>query len=319
MRQAGIAFEEVVIPLYQAGSKAALLAHSPAGKVPVLRHGDRVVWDSLAIMEYLAETVSGGRALAGRCGGAGAGAFRSRPRCMRALRPCAGGLPMNLRDQPSRPEGSDARRRRHRAGQRDLARLPGAVRCWRVLPVRRVLGGRCDVCAGRDPLSHLRRGARSDLPGLCRRRARPARVPGMAGARRDRSPGSSRAMPILRRRRATHEHGQADHRQPQLLVLVAARLARGEPERHRLRDRARAPVGAGHAGRPARPLAGRQGAGARARRAGRLGFARDHRVSGRAFSAGGPVAGRCGCARHSPARSRPRCMRALRPCAPPCR
>ena len=56
MRQAGIAFEEVVIPLYEAESKAALLAHSPAGKVPVLRHGERVVWDSLAIIEYLAET-----------------------------------------------------------------------------------------------------------------------------------------------------------------------------------------------------------------------------------------------------------------------
>jgi glutathione S-transferase len=57
MRQAGIAFDEIVIPLYRAESKAALLAHSPAGKVPVLVHGDRAVWDSLAIMEYLAESV----------------------------------------------------------------------------------------------------------------------------------------------------------------------------------------------------------------------------------------------------------------------
>jgi glutathione S-transferase len=56
MRQAGIAFDEVVIPLYRGDSKAALLQHSPAGKVPVLEHGDRTVWDSLAIMEYLAET-----------------------------------------------------------------------------------------------------------------------------------------------------------------------------------------------------------------------------------------------------------------------
>jgi glutathione S-transferase len=55
MRQVGIAFDEVVIPLYQQGSKAALLGYSPAGRVPVLLHGDRVVWDSLAIMEYLAE------------------------------------------------------------------------------------------------------------------------------------------------------------------------------------------------------------------------------------------------------------------------
>jgi glutathione S-transferase len=56
LRQAGLAFDEVVIPLYQQGSKAALLQHSPAGKVPVLVHDGRAVWDSLAIMEYLAET-----------------------------------------------------------------------------------------------------------------------------------------------------------------------------------------------------------------------------------------------------------------------
>ena len=60
MREAGIAFDEVVIPLYRPESKAAILAQSPAGKVPVLRHGDRVVWDSLAIMEYLAETLPHG-------------------------------------------------------------------------------------------------------------------------------------------------------------------------------------------------------------------------------------------------------------------
>jgi glutathione S-transferase len=56
MRQAGIAFDEVVIPLYRADSKAALLRHSPAGKVPALKDGSRTVWDSLAIMEYLAES-----------------------------------------------------------------------------------------------------------------------------------------------------------------------------------------------------------------------------------------------------------------------
>jgi glutathione S-transferase len=56
MRHAGIAFDEVVIPLYRADSKAALLRHSPAGKVPALKDGSRTVWDSLAIMEYLAES-----------------------------------------------------------------------------------------------------------------------------------------------------------------------------------------------------------------------------------------------------------------------
>jgi glutathione S-transferase len=41
--------------LYQAESKAALLKHSPSGRAPVLHDGTITVWDSLAIIEYLAE------------------------------------------------------------------------------------------------------------------------------------------------------------------------------------------------------------------------------------------------------------------------
>ncbi len=55
MRQAGIVFEEVLVPLSQPDTRARLLTHSPSGLVPVLRHGDRVIWESLAILEYLAE------------------------------------------------------------------------------------------------------------------------------------------------------------------------------------------------------------------------------------------------------------------------
>jgi glutathione S-transferase len=54
-RLAGIAFDEVVVRLSEPTSKDDLLRHSPAGKVPVLEHGACVVWDSLAIIEYLAE------------------------------------------------------------------------------------------------------------------------------------------------------------------------------------------------------------------------------------------------------------------------
>ncbi len=55
LRQAAIPFEEVRIPLYVPGTAETLARWSPSGKVPVLHDGELVVWDSLAICEYLAE------------------------------------------------------------------------------------------------------------------------------------------------------------------------------------------------------------------------------------------------------------------------
>jgi glutathione S-transferase len=55
MKEFAIPFQETVVPLYREDSKTALLAHSPAGKAPSLTHDGLVVWDSLAIIEYLAE------------------------------------------------------------------------------------------------------------------------------------------------------------------------------------------------------------------------------------------------------------------------
>lgn len=51
----GIPFEEEVIPLYQPDTRARIAAVSPNGKVPVLIDGAVRVWESLAILEYLAE------------------------------------------------------------------------------------------------------------------------------------------------------------------------------------------------------------------------------------------------------------------------
>lgn len=51
----GFDFDVTRIPLYGPGAKQQILQHSPAGKVPILKDGGTVVWDSLAIMEYLAE------------------------------------------------------------------------------------------------------------------------------------------------------------------------------------------------------------------------------------------------------------------------
>jgi glutathione S-transferase len=55
MKTTGIAFDETVIPIREPGSKERTLAISPAGKVPILIDGDIRVWESLAILDYLAE------------------------------------------------------------------------------------------------------------------------------------------------------------------------------------------------------------------------------------------------------------------------
>lgn len=57
MRACNITFEEVLIPLYtdDPADKQRILSFSRSGKVPALIDGDITVWDSLAIIEYLAE------------------------------------------------------------------------------------------------------------------------------------------------------------------------------------------------------------------------------------------------------------------------
>ena len=54
MRELGIPFTERM-HYFGAGFNKGGDAKSPSGRVPVLHDGDRVVWDSLAIAEYLAE------------------------------------------------------------------------------------------------------------------------------------------------------------------------------------------------------------------------------------------------------------------------
>jgi glutathione S-transferase len=55
MKQLGIAFDEITIPLDLPDTKAKVLKHSPAGKVPILIDGDVTVWETIAIMEYVGE------------------------------------------------------------------------------------------------------------------------------------------------------------------------------------------------------------------------------------------------------------------------
>lgn len=56
LMHAGVDFDQMRIPLYQEGSREQLFSCSPAGMVPVYREGDLLVWDTLAIGEFLHET-----------------------------------------------------------------------------------------------------------------------------------------------------------------------------------------------------------------------------------------------------------------------
>jgi glutathione S-transferase len=55
LRQLDIEFEEMLVPFGDPGQPSPFQAFSPSGKVPCLVDGDTVVWESLAIAEYLAE------------------------------------------------------------------------------------------------------------------------------------------------------------------------------------------------------------------------------------------------------------------------
>jgi glutathione S-transferase len=55
MKQTEAEFEEIRIPLDTPQTRSQILQHSPTGKVPALRHGELVLWESIAICEYLAE------------------------------------------------------------------------------------------------------------------------------------------------------------------------------------------------------------------------------------------------------------------------
>ena len=55
MRSLEVPFEERIVPLEQGSCWDSYRKFSPNGRVPCLHDGDTVVWDSLAITEYLAE------------------------------------------------------------------------------------------------------------------------------------------------------------------------------------------------------------------------------------------------------------------------
>ena len=55
MKAANIPFEELVVPLYEPGSAEKVKQYNPAGTVPVLLDDGVAIWESLAIIEHVAD------------------------------------------------------------------------------------------------------------------------------------------------------------------------------------------------------------------------------------------------------------------------
>ena len=158
MKHCGIPFAEERIRLRQPESREAILRHSPSGKVPALKTNGLVVFDSLAILEYLAErhpdlhlwpSEVEARALARSISAEMHSGFVT--------------LAQRHVDGVARAPANPADKRRacprHQPHRGDLARDQDEAWRGRALPVRRLLERRCHVRAGGDPLPHLRRGS----------------------------------------------------------------------------------------------------------------------------------------------------------------
>jgi glutathione S-transferase len=112
---AGIAFDEVMVRLDEPDRPGRIGKVSPSGRVPTLRHGDLVVWDTLAIGEYLAERHPE-RGLWPKQAPARAVARAVVAEIHSGFAALRGQLPMNMhRDRP--PPGHDA------DAQRDIDRI----------------------------------------------------------------------------------------------------------------------------------------------------------------------------------------------------
>ncbi len=146
MTQFGLPFEETLIQLDTPTFAEEVRRYSPSGRVPCLIDGEIAVWETLAIIEYLAERFPE-HAIWPRDKAARAVA-RAISNEMHAglLRPevCLPDEPApQLCLQGSRRGGREGCRPHHRA----LARCAKALRRGRTVPLWRVFGSRCHVCA----------------------------------------------------------------------------------------------------------------------------------------------------------------------------
>ena len=95
----GIPFEEELIRLNQPDTAERIAAFSKAAKVPVLLHDGMTIWDSLAIIEYLAETFPD-KAIWPKAKGARAHARSAVAEFHSGFMPLRARLGMNMRREP---------------------------------------------------------------------------------------------------------------------------------------------------------------------------------------------------------------------------
>jgi Glutathione S-transferase, N-terminal domain len=137
MKVAGLAFDETVISLDAADFKTRVMELGGSGRVPVLIDSDVRVWESLAILEYLAEKFPASR-------------LWPESAAARAHARTIGGAPGKI---PRARCGYSKGRGAHR---RDLGRMPKQIWLGRSIPVWLIRRRRCYVCSCRVAISHLR-------------------------------------------------------------------------------------------------------------------------------------------------------------------
>ena len=176
LKQLGLPFEEIVIPLRQPDT-------APPHPPPLaFGQGAGPARGRPAHLGLAGDRrISGGAAsqpLAGRAGGTGAGACGVLRDAQRLCRPAH--LPAHGLHCPLRAAGQAAGvgRGRHRPDRRHLGRVPARRRC-RAVPVRPVHHRRRDVRAGLLALRHLCRAADRTGARLCRAHDGPAGDAGM--------------------------------------------------------------------------------------------------------------------------------------------
>lgn len=177
--------------MYAGNTRSEILKHSPSGRrAQRLIDGDTVVWDSLAICEYVAEQVP---ALwpADRARRAEARAVM--PRCIRASWPCARAFRWTFAPLPDHPRDAEI--------EADVARIVAIWEgCRRLPPTVPSFSG-----LSRSPMRCTRRSSGASIPTAspCRRprqpgRRAPARPAGDAGTARC-SAGRTRARRLAER------------------------------------------------------------------------------------------------------------------------